>query len=636
MKLSWKQGLGVWAATTSCLLLAVWLRYYLTDNGFIKEPNQTYDYIVVGAGTSGCVLAAKLAASNSKVLVIEAGGEPPWYSWIPLVAPILQGSEQYDWRFRTVPQKFAAGALHGNQAFWPQGKMVGGSGQMNFLIHATGSPSDYDSWKVPGWDSHTMKTALDGLTCWTKGIVKPFVARPSFLLDGESEMCRAPVLAEIENSTSCSENAQHFQCPSAAVKLQRVNATEKPLLKAFLDAGRACGHSVSEMDRWSDTGSFMASHNTIDGKAGQRWSTYSSHLMPAMKRYSNLHVLTKSSVTKLVWRRNKVIGIQYLDADGRIKHVKAGKEILLSAGTIKTTQILQQSGIGPPHVLEPLDIPIKADLPVGENLQDHLQVPLFVELNASVSLNIVKMLHPRQFWNYMVHGKGALATSGIEGIATLTKKREDGKPSEPYGMLILFNMGSINADVYTSVANIKKEAFHRWFPKSSSLSQEGFVLISICLHPRSRGHIRIISPDPMHPPEIDPAYLSNDYDVQCSIDTIKQGVELLNTDSFRALGARVHWPTFPECGSKQGIENQRYMECLVRTAALTMYHPAGTATMGHKDDPDAVVDPELRVRGVNGLRVVDASVLPRLPSGPPNSVLVAMAERAADFIINKH
>lgn len=163
-------------------------------------------------------------------------------------------------------------------------------------------------------------------------------------------------MKEIENSTSCSENAQHFQCPSAAVKLQRVNATEKPLLKAFLDAGRACGHSVSEMDRWSDTGSFMASHNTIDGKAGQRWSTYSSHLMPAMKRYSNLHVLTKSSVTKLVWRRNKVIGIQYLDADGRIKHVKAGKEILLSAGTIKTTQILQQSGIGPPHVLEPLDV----------------------------------------------------------------------------------------------------------------------------------------------------------------------------------------------------------------------------------------------------------------------------------------
>lgn len=134
MKLSWKQGkydklsyillsnviafvfqgLSVWAATSCSLLIAAWLNYYLSDNGFIKEPNQTYDYIVVGAGTSGCVLAAKLAGSNSNVLVIEAGGEPPWYSWIPLIAPILQGSQQHDWRFRTVPQKFAAGALHGN------------------------------------------------------------------------------------------------------------------------------------------------------------------------------------------------------------------------------------------------------------------------------------------------------------------------------------------------------------------------------------------------------------------------------------------------------------------------------------------------------------------------------------------
>lgn len=133
--------------------------------------------------------------------------------------------------------------------------------------------------------------------------------------------------------------------------------TQVPLLKAFLDAGRACGHAISDMDRWSDTGSFMASHNTIDGPAGRRWSTYKSHLMPAMKRYDNLHVLPKSSVTKLVWnKQNKVIGIQYTDAEGRTKHVRSRREVVLSAGTIKTTQILQLSGIGPPHVLEPLDV----------------------------------------------------------------------------------------------------------------------------------------------------------------------------------------------------------------------------------------------------------------------------------------
>lgn len=159
-----------------------------------------------------------------------------------------------------------------------------------------------------------------------------------------------------------------------------------------------------------------------------------------------------------------------------------------------------------------MQIPVLADLPVGENLQDHLQVPLFVELNSPVSLNVIKMLHPLQLWNYIRHGKGAWATSGIEGIARLANDQ---------GMLILFNMGSINADVYTSVANIKKEAFHQWFPKSANYSQEGFVFISICLHPRSRGHVRIRTTDPTQSPDIDPAYLSDPYDVQCTIDSKK-------------------------------------------------------------------------------------------------------------------
>lgn len=165
-------------------------------------------------------------------------------------------------------------------------------------------------------------------------------------------------MAEKENNTFCDEKSdvQHHQCLKAGIRLKRVNATEVPLLKAFLDAGRSSGHSVSDMDRWSDSGSFMASHNTIDGFAGQRWSTYQSHLLPAMKRYKNLDVLTNSRVTQLVWQQNKVVGIKYQDADGQVKQVKVRKEVLLSAGSINTAQILQLSGIGPAHVLEPLDV----------------------------------------------------------------------------------------------------------------------------------------------------------------------------------------------------------------------------------------------------------------------------------------
>jgi len=616
-------------ATVAAVIVAVVLRPYVTLNGFINQPRQQYDYIIVGAGTSGCVLASRLSANPSnKVLLIEAGGDAPWYSWMPLVAPFMQG-RSVDWRLRTVPQKNSSRALHNRESLWPQGKMVGGTGQMNFQLHMIGSPADYDSWNTDGWDSQTLKNTFDRLSCWMDAEASG--AQRSFLHQSQ-DTCTADVLQVLDgNASDCrGSNVDPLfrQCPSASVKLTQVDATESALVRAFIDAGAILKYPSANLNRWKSaqsSESFMAAQSTIH--QGRRWNTYKSHLLPAMKR-PNLHVLTQTTVSKVLWKNKRAVGVEYVDSNGKKGRIACRKEVLLTAGSIKSPQILQLSGVGPTHVLEPLNIAVVSELPVGENLQDHLQVPLFVELkNSSVSMNIAKLLRPSQLWNYMAHGKGAFATSGIEGVAAVNGANS----SSPSGMLILFNMGSIDADLYSTVANIKKEAFHQWFPKSASLSQEGFVMISVCLHPKSRGHIRIRSTDPSQPPEIDPNYLSHPHDVACLIDTVREAVQLVATEPFRALGASVHLPAFPECGPPS-LESQFYMECLVRMAAITMYHPVGTNSMG--DNPaDSVVDSKLRVRGLKGLRVADASVLPQLTSGTPNSVVVAVAERAADFVI---
>lgn len=626
------QGLVMTIAAVAAVIVAVAFSPYVTFDGFIRQPDQNYDYIIVGAGTSGCVLASKLSANpRLKVLLIEAGGDAPWYSWIPLVAPVLQGGS-YDWRFRTVPQKDAQGALHNRESFWPRGKMMGGSGQMNFLIHSIGSAGDFDSWQLDGWDSQSMKMTFDRMSCWMDA--DP-VSR-SFL-HFQPEECTAdflqPKATKGDNSSDCggSGRADPFfrQCPSALTKLTQVNATESPLAQAFLDAGSVLKHPVKNLNRWrigQSSAAFMAAQNAI--YRGRRWSTYQSHLIGAMKR-PNLHVLSHTTVTKVIWQKDLAVGVEYITSGGKRGKIGCRKEVLLSAGSVKSPQILQLSGVGPLHVLEPLNIAVVSELPVGENLQDHLQLPLFVELNnSSASMNVAKLLQPSQLWNYISHGKGAFATSGVEGVATFNS----GNGSIPTGMLILFNMGSIDADIYTSVANIKREAFNQWFPKAGSLTQEGFVLISVCLHPKSRGYIRIRSTDPSHPPEIDPKYLSHPQDVACFIDVIKEALRLMKTEAFRSLGASLHLPTFPECGAADS-SSDTYLECVVRMAAITMYHPVGTNAMG-QHPAHSVLDSKLRVRGVKGLRVVDASALPRLTSGTPNSVLAAMAEMAADVILH--
>lgn len=260
---------------------------------------------------------------------------------------------------------------------------VGGSGQMNFLIHTVGSPADYDSWNLPGWDSRSMKAVFDRLTCL--GADSP--ARRPFALDEDAETCAPPgkrliriafkvsfkicipKRTGVENSTSCGkgESATSVrQCQSAAIKLDRVNETESPLTRAFIEAGRISGLVPADLNQWRtgsndhDGAAIMASQNTIDGALGRRWSSYESHLLPALKtakgKKRNLHVLTRSVASRLLWRNNRIVGVQYVDASGQEKRVDVRKEILLSAGSIRTPQILQLSGIGPAHVLEPLDV----------------------------------------------------------------------------------------------------------------------------------------------------------------------------------------------------------------------------------------------------------------------------------------
>ncbi|KYN31930.1 Neither inactivation nor afterpotential protein G [Trachymyrmex septentrionalis] len=524
------------------LLVSLLYHYHFSEPAsVIIYPEIHYDYIVVGAGTSGCVIASRLSEmSNVTVLLVEAGGYFGWLSTMPLLAPMMQGTE-VDWVYQTEPQVFSSRGLYGYRQNFPRGKGLGGSGQLNYLVHSFGRPEDYKRWPK-GW-SHA-----DLLPYFQKvSDIMNIIPMPE-----EEYLTKAFVLAE------------------ESLKLDNMS-----LRKAMYTA-----------------------------KKGSRWSTYHAYLRKAWNR-KNLHIMMNTLVAKILFKNNKVDGIKVTYKNGSVGRIGVRKEIILCAGTINTPQLLLISGIGPVNELKKHKIPVVQDLPeVGRNLFDHLNVPVYVNLRERVSITLVKLQTIPEVFNYFAFGTGWLATNGVMGLGRANNSG-----------LLLFGVASL-------------------FPSYNDSRHEGFIYLVTCLQPKSRGSITLRSSNIYDPPKINPAYLQDPDDVMCTYRAINLALETLNTRLFREYGAKVHVPDFEECRHlRQNYRDVDYSECVIRIAGLTSHHPCGTCRISAEDD--AVVDEELRVKGVSGLRIMDASVMPSPISGPPNSVLVAMAERASDVILDR-
>ena len=529
---------------------------------------QTYNYIIVGAGTAGCLLANRLSADpNKSVLLIEAGKNDNYF-WIDIPVGYLYtiGNPRTDWCFNIEPEA----GLNGRTIGYARGKVIGGCSSINAMIYMRGQRSDYDQW------------AQLGNSGWGWDDVLPIFKRHEKYQHGADEF--------------------HGDSGELNVEERRVNWE---ILDAWRDAAQECG--IPKIEEFNRGDNFGNAYFQMNQKSGRRWSAASAFLRPALSR-PNLTVMTETHVRRILTEATqsgiKAHGVEVNTTKQQLK-IQAQDEVILAAGAIASPQILQLSGIGPAALTHQYGIPTCLDLPgVGANLHDHLQIRTIYKVDNTVTLN----QRAGTLWGKAMMG----AEYFLRRTGPLTM------PPSQLGAFAYSDEAQTSANIEWHVQPLSLDKF------GDPLHSYNAITPSVCnLRPTSRGHINITSDSPFQAPEIKLNYLSTDEDLQVAVKSLRFTRKIMQAQALAKFNP-VEMQPGPDLTSQEELENA------ARDLGTTIFHPVGTCKMGK--DTQAVVSDRLQVHGINNLRVIDASVMPHITSGNTNAPTVMIAERGADLI----
>ncbi|WP_417209915.1 GMC family oxidoreductase [Antarctobacter sp.] len=550
------------------------------------SDDMTFDYVVVGAGTAGCLLANRLSAEpNTRVLLLEAGKRDN-YPWIHIPVGYLYciGNPRADWMFHTEPDK----GLNGRSLRYPRGKTLGGCSSINGMIYMRGQARDYDNWaRITG----------DAAWSWDNSLPDFKRHEDHYKLDGGAD----PATGDNSRFSDLHGTGGEWR-----VEKQRLRWD---VLDSFADAAEQIG--VEKTDDFNTGDNAGVGYFDVNQRSGWRWNTSKAFLRPAKTR-PNLTVWTEAQAERLTFdhdaggalRCNGVV----VHRAGRSVTVTARKEVVLSAGAVNSPAILQLSGVGPAGLLRKQGIEVMMDAPqVGENLQDHLQIRAVFKVKGTRTLNV---LASSLFGKAMIGLEYAVKRSGPMSMS----------PSQ-LGAFTRSDAARAHANLEYHVQPLSLDAF------GEPLHDFPAITVSVCnLNPTSRGSIRIGSNDFRDAPKIAPNYLDTEDDRKVAADSLRQVRQIMAQPAM--------WVYEPE-EFKPGVQYQTDADLakLAGDIANTIFHPVGTVRMGRADDADAPLDPHLRMKGIKGLRVVDASVMPEITSGNTNSPTLMIAEKAAQWML---